>query len=698
MIDPNVKPKILVVEDEFIVARDIQQQLVSLGYNAVGHAIAGEQAIVLAQELKPDLVLMDIQLAGTMDGIEAAKILRTQHSLPVIFLTAFATDDVLARAKLAEPYGYIIKPFTEQDLHTMLEMALYKKQMDIKLSKISLRNHTILENMVDGIITIDERGTIDFFNKAACTIFGYQPEEVHGRNVSMLMPEPHRSHHDGYLEHYKSTGEARMLGTPREVTGQRKDGSEFFMSLSVSALPGMDKTAFIGTVRDITERLKSEVHIRRLTYYDPLTNLPNRNLLLDRLKCAINNSARTSLWGVVMLLDLDHFKQLNDLWGHSIGDEVLCFVATRLLGCIREIDSVARMAGDEFIVLIEASSIDQHSAAAQAKLIGNKILVALRDPYIIHGEPYFVTPSIGIAMFMQSKESIDEIIKNANVAMYQAKARGRNTIEFYDPILQAAAVAHAALIHDMSQALTKNEFVVHYQIQVNSSGVPIGVEALVRWCHPLRGMISPADFIPLAEETGMIISLGLWVMETACNQLHAWASQPETAQWTMAVNVSASQFEQAEFADLVSATLQKSGANPNLLKLELTESMLSTNVDSIILKMMEIGALGTQFSLDDFGTGYSSLSYLKRMPLNQLKIDKSFVKDVLTDPYGAAIASSIVALGHNMGMNVIAEGVETVDQLEFLTGIGCDGFQGYYFGRPVPACELAKWASGQTEV
>ncbi len=681
------------MEDEYIVARDIQQQLADLGYDPVGHTALGEQAIILAGELKPDLVLMDIQLAGTMDGIEAAQILRTQYSLPVIFLTAFATDDILARAKLTEPYGYIIKPFTQQELHTVLEMALYKKQVDVKLAEASLYNQLILDNMVDGIITINERGEIGFFNKAAVNIFGYQPEEVLGCNVSMLMPEPNRSHHDGYLKHYQHSGEARMLGIPREVDGLRKDGTVFPMSLSVAALPSMGKTIFIGTVRDITDRIKYETKIRALTYYDPLTNLPNRNLLLDRLNVALNNPVRVGLWGIVMLLDIDHFKQLNDLWGQTVGDELLRIVATRLQSSIRESDIVARMGSDEFIVLIEASSTYEHEAATRAEIISEKMMAALREPYVIFDKLYSITSSIGIAMFKQSNESMDEIIKNANVAMYQAKSKGRDIIEFYDPILQAAAVARAALVHDMRQSLIHKDFLLHYQIQVNGNGVPVGVEALLRWNHPLRGMISPADFIPLAEETGMIFSLGFWVLETACNQLRAWANHPVTAQWTMAVNVSTAQFEKAEFAGLVADMLQKSGANPNLLKLELTESMLSKNVDDIIVKMNEIMAIGATFSLDDFGTGYSSLSYLKRLPLNQLKIDQSFVRDLFTDPYGAAIASSIVALGRNMGMNVIAEGVETVEQLDFLTSIGCDGFQGYYFGRPVPACELEKWVS-----
>ena len=558
------------------------------------------------------------------------------------------------------------------------------------LEESALHSQAVLDNMVDGVITIDVRGRIQSFNQAASQIFHYTPGEVMDRNVSMLMPEPHRGHHDGYLQHFQHTGEARVIGKPREVEGVRKNGEVFPMSLSVSQITRSGQPTFIGIVRDITQRRLHDEEIRRLAFYDPLTGLPNRRLLMDRLHQAMASSCRSQQHGAVMFLDLDHFKQLNDGWGHDVGDELLQQVATRLNACVREADSVARLGGDEFVVLLEALSPHASEAATQAEAVANKILYTLGQSYKLRGQMYDSTPSIGIVLFAQDQDSMEDLLKKADVAMYQAKSAGRNTARFYDPAMQAVAMARTELERDMRQGLSTQQFVLHYQVQVDSKGVPTGAEALVRWQHPLRGRISPGDFIPLAEETGLILPLGQWVLETACAQLQAWAHDPATTYWSMAVNVSAWQFAQADFVAHVVAALAKTGAQPHLLKLELTESMLVDDVDDVIAKMNALKAHGVNFSLDDFGTGYSSLSHLKSLPLDQLKIDQSFVRDVLTDPSDAVIARTIVALGHNLGLKVIAEGVETAEQRHFLAGIGCDAFQGYYFGRPGPADMLAQ--------
>jgi predicted signal transduction protein with EAL and GGDEF domain len=356
---------------------------------------------------------------------------------------------------------------------------------------------------------------------------------------------------------------------------------------------------------------------------------------------------------------------------------------------LREGDSVARLGGDEFVVLLEDLNEHATEAATQAEVVANKIRDAFGLAFDPKGHAYESTPSIGIVMFLGDGEIVDDLLKKADVAMYQAKAAGRNTVRFYDPAMQAAVAAHDAMEKDMRRGLVQQEFELHYQIQVDGRDVTSGVEALVRWHHPREGLISPARFIPLAEETGLILALGQWVLDTACAQLTAWASQPDHAGWTIAVNVSASQFTQATFVDSVARALAVTGANPTLLKLELTESTLVKDVESVIAKMNAIKALGVAFSLDDFGTGYSSLSYLKRLPLDQLKIDQSFVRDVLTDPSDAIIAQTILALGHSLGLTVIAEGVETLEQRDFLAAHGCDAFQGYYFGRPVPALALS---------
>lgn len=562
------------------------------------------------------------------------------------------------------------------------------KQAENTLRETALHTQTILDNMLDCVFTSTMQGVIESFNKSACTVFGYTLEEVQGKNVSMLIPDLHGQQHDSYIENYQKTGESRVIGISREVQGKRKDGSIFPMSLSVSKVTRAGQTTFIGVARDITQRRQDEEEIRRLAFYDALTGLPNRRLLMDRLKQAMATSARTTAHGALMFLDLDHFKSLNDSLGHDVGDVLLQQVATRLQSCVREGDSVARLGGDEFVVLLEALSAHDHEAATQAEIIANKILDTLRKTYNLHGHTHHTTASIGIVVFMGDHDALDDLLKKADLAMYQAKSAGRNAAHFFDPAMQAAVAAHDSLITDMRRGLTQQEFVLHYQIQVNGDGATTGVEALVRWSHALKGMVPPMQFITLAEETGLILPLGQWVLETACAQLVTWADQPATAHWTMAVNVSASQFAQTDFVEHIAQALQKTGANPCLLKLELTESTLVDDVEDVIVKMNAIKAFGVGFSLDDFGTGYSSLSYLKRLPLDQLKIDQSFVRDVLTDPSDAVIARTILALGHSLGLTVIAEGVETAEQRNFLVSSGCAAFQGYYFGHPMAAHAL----------
>ncbi len=553
-----------------------------------------------------------------------------------------------------------------------------------ELRETALHTETILDNMVDGVITLDSNGRVASFNKAASAIFGHPPENVIGRDVAMLMAGPYQNDSDAYFRDDQTTGEPRALRTLREVDGQREDGSVFPMSIAMSRIWRAGATTFIAIVRDISQQRRDVEEIRRLAFYDPLTGLPNRRLLMDRLRQAMLTSQRASQHGALMFLDLDHFKLLNDTMGHDVGDVLLQQVATRLLGCVREGDSVARLGGDEFVVLLEALSSQNPEAATQAESVAAKILEAFRAPFSLRGFNHASTPSIGIMVFMGDQVGMDELLKKADVAMYQAKGAGRNTARFFDPDTQAAVEAHEALEKDLRRGLQRQEFVVHYQIQVDGQGAPVGAEALVRWQHPERGLTTPAHFIPMAEATGMILPLGQWVLETACTQLVAWSAQPQTAQLTVAVNVSASQFAQPDFVANVMLALEKTGANPRLLKLELTESMLINDIEEVIVKMNQIKALGAGFSLDDFGTGYSSLSYIKRLPLEQLKIDQSFVRDVLTDPSDAVIARTILALGHSLGLKVIAEGVETNDQRDCLAAMGCDAFQGYLFGRPGP--------------
>ncbi|PIF25294.1 PAS domain S-box-containing protein/diguanylate cyclase (GGDEF)-like protein [Acidovorax sp. 56] len=443
-------------------------------------------------------------------------------------------------------------------------------------------------------------------------------------------------------------------------------------------------TGVLGVCRDITDRKRAEQEIERLAFYDALTGLPNRRLLLDRLQRSIAAGQRTKAQGALLFIDLDNFKDLNDTLGHDMGDQLLSQVAARLVGSVREADTVSRFGGDEFVVMLENLSADLHEAATQAEIVADKLLASLNEPFALDGGQHYSTPSIGITLYGEQRLTVDELLKRADLAMYQAKAAGRNTQRFFDPDMQAAVNARSNLEADLRQGLARGELMVHYQPVVDHDGKLVGAEALARWRHPQRGMISPADFIPLAEQTGLILPLGQTVLHTACSQLAAWAQNPATAHLTLSVNVSARQFRQAGFVAQVLGTLKDCQADPHRLKLELTESLLLGDIEDTIERMEQLKKEGVGFALDDFGTGYSSLSYLKRLPLDQVKIDQSFVRDVLSDPNDAAIVRTILALAKSLDLEVVAEGVETAGQLGFLRLHGCEGFQGYLFGRPVP--------------
>ena len=475
-----------------------------------------------------------------------------------------------------------------------------------------------------------------------------------------------------------------------ELQIRRADGTQLWLNLTGIYTQSEDNKPELQIVlNNVTENHNNIDEIRRLAFFDPLTGLPNRRLLFDRLAHAITTSARTNLYGAVMLLDLDNFKILNDSMGHGVGDLLLQKVSLRLKICMREDDTLARLGGDEFVILIENLSSDGKKAAAQAEVVTQKILVSLVEDYNLQGFVHNSTASIGIVMFKGDNLSFGDLLKNADVAMYQAKAANRNTFRFFDPVMQAVAERRTQLENALRQGLVQEEFVLNYQIQTNSDGKTTGVESLVRWINPEYATVSTGEFIALAEETDIIFPLGQWVLETACAQLAAWSQHPTMSNWSMSVNVSALQFKKSSFVDNVKTALEKSDANPNLLILELTESMLVDDVPSTIEKMKKIKSLGIRFSLDDFGTGFSSLAYLKRLPLDQLKIDQSFVHDLIVGSDDAAICETIITLGISLGISVIAEGVETADQYKCLVGMGCKNFQGYYFGRPTEASTFA---------
>jgi diguanylate cyclase (GGDEF)-like protein len=472
-----------------------------------------------------------------------------------------------------------------------------------------------------------------------------------------------------------------------EVFNRRKSGEVFPEWLNISTVKddAGQVTHYVAIFTDISDRKLAADQIENLAFYDPLTKLPNRRLLMNRLDQVLTVGARHYRTNALLFVDLDNFKTLNDSLGHDQGDVLLEQAAKRLTACIRDGDTVARLGGDEFVVMLEDLSKDELEAATQAETVGEKIRIALSQPYLLQGNDHHCTPSIGITLFGgHQQEKNTEPLKRAELAMYQAKSAGRNAVRFFDPDMQAKVTERAAMELDLRESLLAGDFQLYYQPQLVGQGRLTGAEALVRWLHPKKGLVSPCEFIPLAEDTGLILPLGQWVLDTACAQLAKWATFTELAQLTVSVNVSARQFHHKEFVSNVLATVSRTGANPRQLKLELTESLLVEDVEGIISKMTALRAHGVGFSLDDFGTGYSSLSYLKRLPLDQLKIDQGFVKNILSDPNDSAIAKMVIALADSLGLMVIAEGVEIEAQRDFLARHGCHAYQGYLFSRPLP--------------
>jgi len=699
-----------------------------------------------------------------------------------------------------------------------------RKQVEQILRETTARYQAVTQSANDAIVTADSRGNIVGWNRQAEAVFGYSEAEAIGRALTLLIPERHRESHLRGMHRVLAGGESRTIGKAFETHGLRKDGSEFPIELSLAKWEVGEQRYVSGTIRDISERIRTEQHLRvaattfeaqegvtitdadkvilrvnrafteitgydadeavgktphilssgrhdqafyeamwdslcrngnwqgeiwnrrkngeefpewlsitavrgsdgkvtnyvgtfaditerkaaeneiaQLAFYDHLTGLPNRRLLLDRLRHALAGCARSGRCGALMFFDLDNFKVLNDTLGHDVGDQLLIQVAARLKSCVRESDTVARLGGDEFVVVLEDldGTDGDPLAAMQAEAMALKTQALLGQPYLLDlalpGEAprkgsHHCSSSIGITLFDSQPVSAEELMKRADTAMYQAKALGRNTLRFFDPEMQAAVTARAALEADLRNAIAEGQFLVHYQAQVDIQGRVVGAEALVRWQHPLRGMVLPVEFIPLAEDTGLILSLGRWVLETACRQLSAWAGRAESRHLILAVNVSVQQFRRKDFVDEVLAILARTGANSQHLKLELTESLLVHDQHEVIEKMRALKAVGVGFALDDFGTGYSSLAYLKRMPLDQLKIDQSFVRDVLTDGNDAAIARTIVALAQSLGLGVIAEGVEYQSQRDFLADSGCHSYQGYLFSEPLPLADFEDYA------
>jgi diguanylate cyclase (GGDEF)-like protein/PAS domain S-box-containing protein len=685
-----------------IIARDPKLEMRSLSADAVAVLSTSEK---LERYKRSELPSLNFKPWGSQ---YFASLFQLDNTGPPLLMTERKLKNEGISIHVMEPVPELVEMTEERQRQFLLldiSGALALMLMGARINYLRTRRHSekisrqqqaaliISENKLRGLFELsplgialtDMSGRYLEFNQAFENICGYTHDELNKLDYWALTPKKYAAEEARQLESLQLTGHYG----PYEKEYVRKNGTRVPLQLSGLLITGADGLNYIWSiVEDITERKKSQDEIKNLAFFDTLTYLPNRRLLVDRLKQALATSSRCGRHGAVMFIDLDNFKTINDTLGHEIGDLLLKQVAQRLIACVRESDTVARLGGDEFVILLEFLSENSSEAAMQTEIVGDKILASLNRLYQLGVHECRNTPSLGATLFKGHVQTMDELLKQADIAMYQSKRVGRNTLHFFDPAMQHTIDLRALLEGELHKALENQQFQLHYQIQVDMTGRPLGAEALIRWIHPQRGLVSPVDFISMAEETGLMGRIGQWVLHTACAQLQRWQDNALTRDLVLAVNVSARQFAEADFVEQIVAVVNQYKINPVLLKLELTESMLVENVNETVVTMNQIKALGIQFSLDDFGTGYSSLQYLKRLPLNQLKIDRSFVRDLEFDNHDRSIVRTIIAMARSLDLEVIAEGVENNVQRSILIEKGCAQFQGYLFSQPVPIAQF----------
>ena len=547
----------------------------------------------------------------------------------------------------------------------------------------------LFQNMADAAILFNEAGSLITCNQAALNLLSYENKaELIGLSAEDISPDVQSN---GEISHTKTVEVTKLAfanGSHRfEWEYLKRDRTLVSVEVVLTPITINNQQMLHAVWRDIADRKKNEAAVEKLAASDPLTGLVNRHVLAERLAHTLKAMKRNNKFGALLFIDLDHFKHINDTLGHNAGDALLKQVASRLPLCVRESDTVARFGGDEFTILIEELSVDKLISATQVESIAKKILAELNKPYLLNGREHYNTPSIGAALYSADNNPYD-ILQRADIAMYQAKESGRNTVRFFDPTMQKAIDARINIEKGLKEALINNEFELHYQLQIDSTMKPHGAEALLRWHQPQKGCIPPLEFITIAEKCGLTLPIGQWVLESACKQLSLWQANQSTQHLVIAVNISASQFNEDSFINDVLRAIKQHNINPHLLTLELTEGMLLENIDAIIIKMGQLKSIGVSFSLDDFGTGYSSLQYLQKLPIDQLKIDQSFIKNIQTNKHDRTIVQMIIAMAKSLQIEVIAEGVETDAQQKILIGYGCKNFQGYLFARPLPINEF----------
>ncbi|MEI6702661.1 MAG: EAL domain-containing protein [Deltaproteobacteria bacterium] len=681
----HIKKLILIVDDD-PGFRPVLREALELADLRVEEAEDGAQALVFLENNTPDLILLDVMMPD-MDGFEVCSRLRKisgKADIPIVMVTGNDDYASIQRAYDLEITNFIIKPIRWRVLPYQINFILRATRAfaDLKRSEKSLRLMAqVFEHSGEAIVITGPDNLILAANRSFTRLTGYSQEDVLGRDPKILSTgaEP--------KEFYISMWESLLKDNywQGEIWDKRKDGSLYpkWLTISVIRNDQGEITNYIGSFTDITERKLSVQKIEHLAYHDHLTNLPNRLSLNERLSQALELARRSTSQLAVLFIDLDRFKNINDSLGHHIGDKLLLQVAARLTDTVRSADIVARFGGDEFVIVLPQI----RSEMIAAHIVG-KIQNSLSHAYQLEGHNLHVTPSIGISVFPQDAETVEDLVKNADLAMYHAKYRGRNNYQFFKPEMNSTVHERLLLESDLLSAIEREEFLLHYQPQINmASGVVIGVEALVRWQHPKRGLLLPDTFIPIAEDTGLILQIGDFVLNTALRQLTTWLSEG-LPPIRMAVNLSARQFNQKNLPFLVAEVLNNTGIDPHLLELEITESVAMDNPEASILHLLKLKEMGVQLAIDDFGTGYSSLSYLKLFPVSRLKIDRSFVKDLENDTDDAALAAATISLAHTLGKEVVAEGVETVAQLNFLRDQRCDITQGYLHSRALPVLEI----------
>lgn len=557
-----------------------------------------------------------------------------------------------------------------------------RKHAELELRKRETQLATMIASLQDAVLVLDQAGHITMCHVPPDSQLAFLSPLPIGKLYAAALPVEVARHLDAAI------GVTRNYGrTAQEEFDITHEGRHCYLHLTLSAMAGSDQnpTGYLAILQDITPRKQAEEEIRSLAFFDPLTKLPNQRMLRERLRLALDAAARSRTLGALLFLDLDNFRRLEQAQGRSAGDVALVEIAQRIAHTVNGSGTVARLGGDKFLVLLEELGRNEIEATRAVSALGENILTELERPVTVQEHEYHMTASIGAALFGEQHRNEDVLMQQVELAMYSVKSAAGNALKFFAPEMQATVLTHVALEQAIYKGLQRGEFLLHYQPQVDRNGHIVGAEALVRWQHPEQGLLPPGRFISLAEDTGLIAPLGQYILEAGCRQLRHWQANPATAHVTLAVNVSSRQFDKPAFVDDIELLVQTSGINPRLLKLEITESLLLGDTEAITQKMQRLREIGISFSLDDFGTGYSSLAYLKQLPLDQLKIDQSFVRHALTHSTDAAIIRSIMTLGDSLGLSVIAEGVETDAEWKFLLGEGCNMFQGFYFGKPCAA-------------